>query len=327
MEKKLSNNVTSLPYKPIIEAARESIDYIDQRRKGLITSLETPWAKFNKISMNGLEWHTIHTFAGMSGSGKSALLNQLETELISLNPNQQFSILSFNFEMLARNLVSRKFSKALNMTVQQLHSGVEEVIVTDRIYNRLVEEGKKLSTYPIYYVDIPGTVMEIYQTAIKFSQEPFNQGKGIVITLDHSILVKGNKGELERTVCVELMTMFNYLKKKIKCVIVILSQLNRDIESAERLMEPSQHFPKKKDIFASDSLYQFSDTVSVIMNPEQLGITAYGSRALPVKGFIYIHCLKVREGEPAILQMLNQLKYNRIIDYYSPTNLYNLNEA
>ena len=212
------------------------------------------------------------------------------------------------------------------MTVQELHSGRDDVIITDRMYDRLVDEGKKLSEYPIFYVDMPGTVEEIYMTILHFYKEKCRNGEGLIITLDHSILVKGKKGELERTICVELMTMFNYLKKQIKCTTVLLSQLNREVESVERVMEPSQHYPKKRDIFASDSLYMFSDVVTVMMNPEQLGMQSYGPRNLPVRGFLYWHVLKVREGEPQILQMLNQLKYNRIVDYQNPANLYNLNE-
>ena len=71
----------SLQYTSIKKAAYDAVQYIDQRRQGLIKSLRTPWSKYNHVSMDGIEWNTIHTIAGMSGSGKTAIINQLETEL------------------------------------------------------------------------------------------------------------------------------------------------------------------------------------------------------------------------------------------------------
>ena len=72
-------NKPRLQYTSIKKAAFDAVQYIDDRRKGLIKSLKTPWSKYNHVSMDGIEWNTIHTIAGMSGSGKTAIINQLET--------------------------------------------------------------------------------------------------------------------------------------------------------------------------------------------------------------------------------------------------------
>ena len=120
---------------------------------------------------------------------------------------------------------------------------------------------------------------------------------------------------MERTIIVDLYTMFNELKKSFKVAFVILSQLNRNIESPQRLLEPSQHYPKKADLFASDASFQFSDVVMVSINPEQLGLDSYGPQHLPVKGRLYFHWLKLREGNPCIAMMENKLKYNVITDF------------
>ena len=107
-----------LKIKHIAESAEESVKYIDDRRKGLIKSLKTPWKKYNNAACGGLEWNTVHTIAGLSGSGKTAMLNQLETELFQLNPEEKFDVLNFSFEMLSRNQVIRKLSKANFKTVK-----------------------------------------------------------------------------------------------------------------------------------------------------------------------------------------------------------------
>jgi len=305
----------SLQYTSIKKAAYDAVQYIDQRRQGLIKSLKTPWSKYNHVSMDGIEWNTIHTIAGMSGSGKTAIINQLETELFKLNPDENFSVLSFNFEMLARQLVSRKLSNELDMTTRQLHSGIEGYNLYDAQFYKVLAAQTEFNKLPIWYVEMPGTVEMIKNTIEKFIKEDFNKDKGIVIMLDHTILVRGKQGEMERMVLVELMIMANALKKQYKVAFVFLSQLNREIEQADRVVEPSQQFPKKKDLFGGDSVFMFSDLVMVSMNPEQLGMDVYGPKSWPTGGALFWHFIKVREGQPCIAKMKNELKYNRVIDY------------
>ena len=308
MDKSLSNK---LKVRHIVEAARESDSYIDDRRKGIVKSLSTPWKKYNQVAMGGIEWGTIHTIAGMSGSGKTAIINQLETHLVT--NNDDVTVLSFNFEMLARNLVSRKFATALDLSTQQLHSGIPDYSLDDVNYGKVLEVGKNIAQLPIYYVEEAGNVTQVENTIVDFIVKHRN----VVVMLDHTLLVHGNKEE--RQILVDLYVMFNKLKKSahatgMKIAFVILSQLNGDIERAERLTEPSQQFPKKKDLFGSSAAFMFSDVVMVSMNPEQMGLESYGPKHWPVEGKLYWHYLKVREGEPCVAVMTNKLKYSRVED-------------
>ena len=103
----------------------------------------------------------------------------------------------------------------------------------------------------IFYVEDAGTVDEIMRTVIAFKAakqiEHNDPNRGLVVLLDHTILVKGKRDEMERVILAELYTAINYLKKKMKIIFVLLSQMNRSIESTERISEPSQQFPKKAD--------------------------------------------------------------------------------
>lgn len=330
MEKDLSKEDCPLEIKSIADATDEEIKYIDDRRKGNVKSLATPWKKYNNVAMGGIEWHTIHTIGGMSGSGKTAILNQLETELIELNPNEKFDILSFNFEMLARNLVGRKLSKFTGISVQDLHSGKEGLALSDADYQKVLSNQQKLKSMPIYYVDTAGTVNEILKTIVAFSKR--NPDRGILMTLDHTLLVNGTANEVERIVLVNLVKglkmaikYFKKMNRNFSCV--ILTQLNRSIEESDRMAEPgSQNFPKKKDIFGGDALYQMSDVVMVTMNPYQLGMEVYGPYKWPTKGFLYWHFLKVREGESVVTKMVNKLAINTVEDFINPdTMVLNLN--
>ncbi len=91
--------------------------------------------------------------------------------------------------------------------------------------------------------------------------------------------------------------------------------MNREIEANERISIPTLQFPIRRDIFGGDSVFQASDYLLVLHRPEILGITRYGVKNWETKDLIYMHFLKVREGEPNIFVFKNNLKYNRIDDY------------
>lgn len=310
---------TSLEIKTIKEAFDEELQYIRGRHSGEIKSAKTPWQTWNDIYTNGFEWGWIVTIAGLSGSGKTALLNILETEMFESNKDQDIAVLSFNFEMLARRLVGRKISGMMKRSVKQLYSAEKEGNITDDDIAFIESEvAKNITKYDISYVEIPGNVQEIADVAEDFIKlKTFeNTATKVVITLDHSILVKKLKGS-ERDTLTELMASFNELKKKYpNMLFILLSQLNRNIEKEERKKpfgpERNLHFPQKSDIFGSESLYQFSDAVIVFHRPELLGLQTYGVKAWPTKDIVYCHHLKARDGLPKITRFENKLSINQL---------------
>jgi replicative DNA helicase len=126
--------------------------------------------------MGGIEPNTIYTMAGISGSGKSSFVNSLETDLFELNKDQEFVVLSFNYEMLSSRQVGRKLSYKLKKTTAELYSGQDEPL-SDIGYSDIIEKAKELRDLQIYYVDVPGTVEQMKETIIKFANEPYVKGK------------------------------------------------------------------------------------------------------------------------------------------------------
>ena len=299
-----------LNYSHISKASSEIVDYISKRHSGKIKSLKTRWDKLNRLTMGGIEPNIIMTIAGISGSGKSSFANSLETDLFDLNPDEDFVVLSFNFEMLSSRQVGRKLSSKLNKTTKELYNGDPSNKLTETEIEAVKAEAEKIKKYDIYYVDMPGNVEEIEATIIHF-QRTF-KNKWLVVMLDHTLLTKGKTGDSERKILADLQYMFMRVKKIGRTSIIQLSQMNRDIESTERITNPSMHFPKRKDIFGGDSLFQASDYLMVLHRPEMLGITAYGKGHWPTRNKVYLHLLKNRDGEVKVLQFENNLKYNRI---------------
>lgn len=302
----------TLSFRHISTATNEAVEYIRKRKNHEIQSLRTRWNKFNKSCMGGIEPNTIYTIVGISGSGKSSFVNTLETDLIDLNSNQDVIVLNFSFEMLSSRQVGRKISSKLRQTTAELYSANNEL--TDDLLDRVEQTSQQIKSYPIYYVDTPGTVEDIAST-INYFYETKAKGKKFVIILDHTLLVEGQNRESALQVISELQKLFIKVKKLPNTTIIQLSQMNRNIENPERINNPSMHYPMRSDISSADTIFHASDYVICIHRPELLNIQQYGSNRLLVKNKVYLHILKNRDaGECTILEFDNDLKYNNLIE-------------
>ena len=316
-------NNDRLEIRHIEHPTREALKYIDSRRKGTVKSLRTRWKKFNRACNGGIEPNVILSIGGGSGMGKSSFVNTLESDLLDLNPDQDFVVLSFSFEMLGYRNVGRKLSYKTKKTTSELYNGdPDKKTISDNEFDTLIKEGEIIRQYPIYYVDRPGTVEQIKNT-IEYFRMTTAKGKWLVIILDHSLLVRPRNGDGERETIANLQRLFMEVKKWGRISIIQLTQLNRNIELPERISNPVMHYPKRSDVFASDSIFHASDYMMVIHRPEILHIERYGPNKLPTKDLVFLHILKNRDGEAKVLTFKNNLKYNSI-EELSTEELYQL---
>lgn len=259
-------------------------------------------------------------------SGKSTILEELKRDFCNLN-ERDFYILSFEFEMLIEDQLTRSVASKVEKSVKELYSQGAEI-------DDALEALDVYSQMPIYFVDNVGTVQDIRETIVDFVMNVCKpESKNIIITLDHLLLTKGKRGDDEKDIIDELMRTFVELKKYIsslgiKCLFVSLSQLNRDIESPTRVLSNQLHYPNKTDLFAASSTYYCSDYVIIAHRPASIpGITRwYGppkgkwNQGLPLKSergkdLIFFHVIKERFGSNTILFMEEDFKYSRLLEY------------
>ena len=161
-----TNSVKPVIGKSIAEVSKETISYINARRKHEIISLKTRWNKFNDVCF--IEPNMIYTIAGTSGTGKSAFVNTITNDLIDLNPTQEIVILNLSFEMLSYRNVGRLLSNKLRMTTNELYSANKDI--SEEEFQQIEQTAKALSNKEIYYVDTPLNVEKIEET-IKYYKE------------------------------------------------------------------------------------------------------------------------------------------------------------
>ena len=306
MEQTLSN------IRPMSVVAQEAINYIAGRREHNIVSLKTRWGKFNKQCMGGIEPNTVYTIAGISGTGKSSWVNCLVTDIIDLNPTEDIVVLNFSLEMVGFRQVGRTLSNKLRKTTSTLYSS--ETDLDDDTFRKVIAVSNQLKEYPIYFVDNPGTPMQVEQTIKDFyNQYVKDTGKHFVIVYDHTLLTKQVGSVIETTS--ELERVFIQAKKYPFTSVIQIAQMNRNIESSERINNPLSHYPMRSDLSSSDAMFQASDYVLVMHRPEILNIQEYGPERLPTNNKVYMHMLKNRDaGKPCILQFENDLMYNNLIE-------------
>lgn len=306
---KISSN---LPIRPMSSVVNEAVSYIKGRRDHSIESLATRWEKFNKVCMGGIEPNTIYTISGISGSGKSSFANLICSDIIDLNQDQNIIVLVFSLEMVGFRQVGRMLSNKLKITTSDLYSANGDL--DDSTLKEVIFVSNQLKDYPIYFVDSPGTPAQVEETIRRF-YETLVKGTNskFVIFYDHTLLTK-KIGTTIDTIT-ELENVFISVKKLPNTSIVQLSQLNRNIESSERINNPSAHYPMRSDLSSSDAMFQASDYVFVIHRPELLQIYEYGPNRLPTENKIYLHLMKNRDaGKPCILEFENDLAHNNFIE-------------
>ena len=149
-------------------------------------------------------------------------------------------------------MVMRDMSAGTNLNLRYISSakddGMPPLSIAD--LDKLRQCGESLKNREYYVVDKALTVAQISATVDAFYasfRRPF------LITLDHTMLIKKDASEANKQATLEnLATMMVEKKNKYPITWIVLSQLNRDIDSAERQIPGKLgNFPCEADVYGS----------------------------------------------------------------------------
>jgi replicative DNA helicase len=300
-----SSSTPKTLWKKYTTIMQEGMSYINSRHKGEIKSLRTQWNGFNSIGLNGIEWQSLYVLAARPGVGKTLIASSLTRELQRLNPEQDFAVLHFQFEMLGRNLALRELSSANKLNIRYLQSsgddGMPPISESDmlKLQSYIASQSKRQD----YVIDKAMTVSEMLKAIIDFYHEV---RKPFVITLDHTLLVKQSGTETNRqTTLQNLATMMTEMKNALPVTFLVLTQLNREIDDPERQRPGNlSNYPTEADVFGSDYLLQCADVMIAYNRPAKYNLNLYGPLKYMLtpadKYLLAMHILKNRFGETGI---------------------------
>lgn len=284
---------------------KESLSYMQGRMKGEIRSIKTPWPKWNDAGTDGIEWHSTTVIGGRPASGKTLIKDQIIREAFRLNAGDDFRVLEFQFEMLARTSAIREYSSLLGKSYKYLCSADGKI--SDEDLNACYEYAKERVKYPIDIVEEPCTVSEFksiitdYMESNSIMDGDKKVYKKTIITLDHSLLLKKDAYEKDKYDSLySLGEAVTALKRKYPIAFIILTQLNRDINNPERNENGKYgNYILESDIFGADALLQHADLLVGINRPGKQKIQFYGPDRYIIENenVLVIHFLKCRNGD------------------------------
>lgn len=318
-----------LPYgaKTYLQVLDESLDYIEKRRTGLITSFKTPWIGLNNAGINGLEWGSILTVAARPGSGKTMITSQILREAFVRNPGLKANILEFQFEMGAKQYGSRAFAAEMALdynVVLSSHRELDEYSMSMLKQHRAQCEKMFNMGLNRLFLGKPMNSEAMYNAIHHYHRELGSPDTPLIVTIDHSWLVKKADGEKEK-----IQTLYNTvemlmkIKNELPVLIIMLSQLNRNLDEATRKLPGTiANYPTSNDIFGGDALMQGSDMLVVLNRPGKNDVRCYGPQKFRAESeHIFMHLLKRRNSsdDENILFFKAEFNRQRMIEIAPPT--------
>jgi replicative DNA helicase len=310
------------------ESFVEALKYLNKRKLGEIKSIKTPWQKFNDASIDGLEWNTITVIGGRPASGKTAIVEQIIKESFIINPDENFRVLQFQFEMLGRVQAIREYSSVIGRSYKYLCSADGKL--SDEDLKRCHEYSKrKVKNSKIDIVDTPQTVDEFKKIVITYFETHSFLNKEhkkiytpIIVTIDHSVLFKKAPYEKDKLETLNnLGEALTELKKKFPVAFIVLSQLNRNIDNPDRAEDGKYgNYVLESDIFGADALLQHADLVIGINRPGQRKIRLYGPDRYIIDddNVMVMHFLKCRNGDTRMSFFQAQFEKMKIVEIPTP---------
>jgi replicative DNA helicase len=295
------NNARAL--KPVSErdALKKALYKIKARHNGELKSLKTAWVNFNDAFCDGLEWRTITVVGARPGTGKTLFMEQLVNDVIKMNPDQKFRVLKFQFEMLDETNGIRKLSMNVGSDYNTLMSKGKPI--DKSIFQKCVQFYEDTASYDM--VDVvydPCTVEEMCATIHAYMLEnKTDEGfTNTLVTIDHSALFKtGGKYKDKFEMLYGLGEALTEMKKKFPVAFLVLSQLNRNVETPERAKDGTYgNYILDSDLYGSDALLQHADVVLGINRPYNRKIKFYGPERYIINNpdLLVFHILKSRNG-------------------------------
>jgi replicative DNA helicase len=273
------------------------------KREGKIPALVTAWPKFNDAFCDGLEWRTITVVGARPGTGKTLFMEQVISDIIEKNKDQEFRILKFQMEMVDETSAIRKFSLKTGADYNTLMSK-DGKLVDKALFEKCVQYYHDTANSDIINVIYDVCTVNEMCATIEYELDRYKKPDGtypnMLVTIDHSALFKTDKGQKDKFEMLgALGEALTYMKKNYPVAFVVLSQLNRNIDDTKRQIEASYgNYVLDSDIYGSDALLQHADVVIGINKPSIRRIRKYGPEKFLIEDpdTLVFHFLKSRNG-------------------------------
>lgn len=280
------------------DVSRDWLDELTRRFQsgGALLGLPTPWAKFNRMTA-GLKPGELIVVAGRPSMGKSAFAVNIATA----NALSGKRVLFFNLEMTAASIFNRAVASIAEVPLKWLRAPGDD----GDYWDRAAVGAKKMKGAQLLIDDTPG--LGRAQILARSRREHMRQPLDLVI-IDHLHLMP-LEGKTRETVEIGNITRdMKGLSKELDCPVILLSQLNRSLES-----RAGSKRPVMADLRESGNIEQDADLIVFLYRDDYYADREGRGSEFP--GFVEIIIGKQREGEAGKVWARDRLAYGLIDDY------------
>lgn len=290
-------NTDTVTMDKALDKMLERIQHLSELKEGQLVGMTTGIKALDDITMG--RQAGLHIIAARPAMGKTVLAMQA----VDRAAEQGFASLIISLEMPVDQLVTRSVSAMASLNMQRLK---DPRTMTDEDNMKLSTGVHRLKDLPIEYLDKMDTkVAKICQTIRAWHRRNENHG---CVVVDYLQLMATDSGFSKNDAVGEITRRFKMLSNELKLPIILVSQLNRSLESR------TDKRPINSDLRDSGSIEQDADTITFIYRDE-----VYNENTQE-KGIAELIMGKQRNGPIGTVYVGTELQYQRFIDIgnYTP---------
>ena len=240
----------------------------------------------------------LHIVAGRPAMGKTVLAMQAVDNMAQ----DGFASLVISLEMPTDQLVTRSVSAIASLNMQKLK---DPRSMTDDDNLKLVKGINLLKDLPIEYLDkMDSKLSRITQTIRSWHRRTSNHG---CVVVDYLQLMADGPGDNKNNAVGEITRRFKMLSNELNIPIILVSQLNRSLES-----RPNKR-PIPSDLRDSGSIEQDADSITFVYRDE-----VYDENT-KYKGVAELIVSKQRNGPIGTVYASSEMQYQRFGDLLNYT--------
>lgn len=255
---------------------------------GKLTGLPTGFADLDGLT-GGLQPGNLVVIAGRPSMGKTTLALNIAAHVA----RERHRVGVFSLEMTGPELWTRLLSSSAEVNSANIRTG----ILSQEHWRRLTDEAAKLHTVPLHISDSVTTVAGIRAQARQLKAQA---GGLALIVVDYlQLLTSDGRTENRQQEVSAMSRALKALAKELDCVVLALSQLNREAEKR------NGHRPQLADLRESGGIEQDADVVMLLYRDE-----VYNDDS-DERGVAEVNIAKQRNGPTGTVKLAFRGEYTR----------------
>jgi len=269
-----------------------------------VTGVDTGLTDLNKIT-GGWQNSELVVLAARPAVGKTMVALFLAKAAAKTGVN----VLFCSIEMQGERLGDRLILMESTVNPHAWRTG----LTGDQEWKEAHEAARELSTLPIKIDDNPSMSIDYIRAEARLLK---NKGKCDIIFIDYLQLSdmkdhSRNNRNREQEVAIAARKS-KMLAKEMNCPVILLSQLNREVESR------FGNRPQLADLRESGAIEQDADIVLLLHRPAMMGQATDKETGYPAEGLGILNIAKHRNGETGNIYFSHNKSMTKICDYVPP---------